>query len=708
MRVNTISTLSQVPSNNFQKPKTKIVINANKIKSLKLKKCAYTISQKQINNQLPIITDSKSPNKPKKSFNNDIRSRTPLGIRRNMNVNDFSMNINNNYINTINLGASVFSKNDLQIILSLKKELKAQNDENAKLKKELEFYHKVKNNTIVKELQLENKLLNDEIIKIKSKCSEIENNSSKTNNTQNIVDEKDNISVHSNTISNNICNSKENEDKKNNNESQPNIDYLNLQNKKLKEVIKILNTNIKNLQNDIHEKEKEITMLQSKINNNNKSTPAQTKFEDLIQNKESEVQYHPLIRKESEHCRSSKSEIEHVSQCLRQIEEEELIEQKILKHPKKEISAPVIEYHHSFSSLSTNSSSLDLLSTTPPIPNMISPDEMDKVIFLIIKTIQSKQMLPIRVIQPILDKIKSIFDFTHEISLLFHLDSESQFIINRFAYGMGYQNGKFSIGYFKTMLLTFFSNNNININLEDTINILTEFKSNCISDLISKCIRYDTQFKGYIHFDIFTNIVLPYVSNETITKKGYEYLIYMMKKINGHNEDHNDISYNLFLLNYRSLTLMIPLFSRKKAETKEDIEEKENSIINFVSMEKESDTEEPVLYSTVNDVVGCDPKIESAKYTDEIFNYILNQKKVSLCSCSEEAEIFINEIFSNVISEKKILYKKKEAEKKLNNINNVINESDELVDAKDNSGNEYIVEGEEPNKPLKTESEFAV
>lgn len=153
---------------------------------------------------------------------------------------------------------------------------------------------------------------------------------------------------------------------------------------------------------------------------------------------------------------------------------------------------------------------------------------------------------------------------------------------------------------------------------------------------------------------------------------------------------------------------MIPLFSRKKAETKEDIEEKENSIINFVSMEKESDTEEPVLYSTVNDVVGCDPKIESAKYTDEIFNYILNQKKVSLCSCSEEAEIFINEIFSNVISEKKILYKKKEAEKKLNNINNVINESDELVDAKDNSGNEYIVEGEEPNKPLKTESEFAV
>lgn len=657
MRVNTISTLSNIPSNNLQKPKTKIAINANKIKALKLKKNAYTISQNQTNNKLPIITDSKSPNKQKKLFNKGLRSRTPLGIRRNMNVNDFSMNINNNYINTINLGASVFSKNDLQIILSLKKELKAKNDENAKLKKELEFYQKTKNNAIVKELQLENKFLNDEIIKIKRKSSEVENNSSKTNGTQIILDEKDNNSFHSST--------KENQDKKQNYEAQLSIDSLNLQNKKLKEIIKILNANVKTLQNDINEKEKEITTLKRQILNDNKNNCSQSKFEDLIQNKENEIEYLSLIKKDPLQCHTSKFEIEHVSQCIIQIEKNELAEEKLLKEQQKEKPpSPVIVYHQSFSSLSVRSSTFDLPPTILPIPNMISPDEMDKVAFLIIKTIQSKQMLPIRVVQPIIDKIQSISDFTHEISLLFHLDSESQFIINRFAYGMGYQNGKFSIEYFKTMLFTFFSNNNVNINLEDTFNVLTEFKSNCISDLISKCVHYDTQFKGYIHFDVFTNIVFPYISNETITKKGYEYLIYTMKKINGHNEDHNDISYNLFLLNYKSLTLMIPLFSKEKVAMKENTEEKEKPIINFVIMEKESDTEEQhVLHSSMNDGAECDPKIESAKYTDKIFNDIINQKKANLCSCKEETELFINELFSNVISDRKILYKKKEEEK---------------------------------------------
>lgn len=593
--------------------KNKISINSTKLKALKIKKTALYDSQLKNtfgSNKLPLITESKSPSKIKGKYTFvEGRSKTPLGIRRNMNLNDFSMNINNNYINNINLGTGLFSKNELQIILSLKKELKAKNEENARLKNDIESIHKTRNNTTVKELEIENKVLNDEIGKMKRMCSEMESSSKGVSNKDDV---KSGLMEGNKEESDTIK------------EMQKTIDSLNLQNKKLKEVVSMLNTNMTKAQKEINEKDEEIEKYKKIIE----------QLQNNVNIKESEVKEEKNVIKEEE-VKSVEKEItkeEEIKEITEEKEiktEEDVLEKQIRKtvETKNQSQSERPPYHQLLKLSSIVSFTYE--PSTPLLPNMISPDEIEKVIFLLIKTIQSKDVLPLDIITPLLQKITTIADFTNEMTSLYHFDSESQFTLNRFAFGMGYKNEKFSIEYFKTMLTTLFSDPKNNVLLNDSIDIVKEFKSNCISDIISKCSKYDIKGNGFINFEQFTSVIVPYVNSNEVSKQGYEYLIYTMKKINsGSSNEYN----NIFMLNYNNLSVLIPKFSSK--DTNEDNIKDENL-----------DEELPNL------------NLETKQYTNELFANVLKEREKEYNGnkdmISIETKSFIEEVFEGVLKIRK-------------------------------------------------------
>ena len=613
--------------------KNKISINSTKLKALKIKKAALYDSQLKNtfgSNKLPLITESKSPSKVKGKYTfGEGRSKTPLGIRRNMNLNDFSMNINNNYINNINLGTGLFSKNELQIILSLKKELKAKNEENARLKNDIESIHRTRNNTTVKELEIENKVLNDEIGKMKRMCSEMESSSKGVSN-------KDDVK------SGLMEGNKEENDKMK--EMQKTIDSLNLQNKKLKEVVSMLNTNMTKAQKEINEKDEEIEKYKKIIEQlqNNKEVKHETIVEKTTIEEKEKISEVKEEKKDEEIKTEEKTvekeitkeeEIKEVSEENKEKEittEEEVLEKQIRKtnESKNHFQSERPSYHHIFKLSSIVSFSYE--PSTPLLPNMISPDEMEKVIFLLIKTIQSKNVLPLDVITPLLQKIHTISDFTHEMTSLYHFDSESQFTLNRFAFGMGYKNEKFSIEYFKTMLTEFFSNPNVNILLND-FDIVTEFKSNCLSDIISKCGKYDIKENGFITFELFTSVIVPYVNSNEVSKQGYEYLIYTMKKVN--SDSNNELYNNIFMLNYSNLSVLIPKFS--STITKEDESKQEHLPAEELP----------------------DLNFETKNYTNELFANVLKEREIDYSVNKDmivsETKSFIEEVFEGVLKKRK-------------------------------------------------------
>lgn len=628
MRANTFNSQPMYQPKNISKtkisalpthPKNKISINPTKLKSLKIKKAALYDSQLKNtvgSNKLPLITDSKSPSKVKSKYTfSEGRSKTPLGIRRNMNLNDFSMNINNNYINNINLGTGLFSKNELQIILSLKKELKAKNEENARLKSDIESIHRTKNNTIVKELEIENKVLNDEIGKMKRMCSEMETSSKGVSN-------KDDVK------SGLMEGNKEESDKVK--EMQKTIDSLNLQNKKLKEVVSMLNTNMTKAQKEINEKEEEIEKYKKIIENYEKND---NKTKEIVK----EVEHEKIIEEKTVNTEIKKETKEEISSKEENIEEEEIKEIHQTDQTQKHSQSERPSYHHIYQISSIISFTYE---SSTLLPNMISPDEIDKVVFLLIKTIQSNNVLPLDIITPLLPKISSISDFTHEMTSLYHFDSSSQFTLNRFAFGLGYNNDKFSIEYFKSMLTTFFSNQNINILIDHCIDIVTEFKSNCLSDIISKCVKYDISDNGFISFDLFTSIIVPYVNSNEISKQGYEYLIYLMKKQNS-NCNNSELYYNIYMLNYKNLSVLIPKFSTK------------NSIAN--EEEVKETLKESELYSKPNEMFP-DINVETKKFTNEIFSYVLKEREKGYQSNKDliesETKSFIEETFDAVLKKR--------------------------------------------------------
>ena len=589
--------------------KNKISINSTKLKALKIKKTALYDSQLKNtfgSNKLPLITESKSPSKVKGKYTFvEGRSKTPLGIRRNMNLNDFSMNINNNYINNINLGTGLFSKNELQIILSLKKELKAKNEENARLKNDIESIHRTRNNTTVKELEIENKVLNDEIGKMKRMCSEMESSSKGVSNKDDV---KSGLMEGNKEESDTIK------------EMQKTIDSLNLQNKKLKEVVSMLNTNMTKAQKEINEKDEEIEKYKKIIE----------QLQNNVNIKESEVKEEKNVIKEEE-VKSVEKEItkeEEIKEITEEKEiktEEDVLEKQVRKtvETKNQSQSERPPYHQLLKLSSIVSFTYE--PSTPLLPNMISPDEIEKVTFLLIKTIQSKDVLPLDIITPLLQKITTIADFTNEMTSLYHFDSESQFTLNRFAFGMGYKDEKFSIEYFKNLLTTLFSEPKINVLLNDSIDIVKEFKSNCLSDIISKCGKYDIKGNGFINFEQFTSVIVPYVNSNEVSKQGYEYLIYTMKKIN--SESSNEYN-NIFMLNYNNLSVLIPKFSSK--DTNED------NIIN---------EELPNL------------NLETKQYTNELFQNVLKEREKEYYGnkdmISIETKSFIEEVFEGVLKIRK-------------------------------------------------------
>ena len=605
MRANTINTGSQKSLQNKNiivtpTSKKKIVINASRVKSLKLK------FNKTSKSKLPLISDTKSPHRTTYKISGN-RSKTPLGIRRDINFNDFSMNINNNYINPLSFNP--FSKNDLQIILSLKKELKIKNEENSRLHSEIEELKKNKTPTAINELEIENKILNEEIQKMKKMCSDI---GSKGNCVVDNIEKE--------------------------NELQRNIDSLALQNKKLKEVVSTLNGTISKAQNELASKDEEIEKLNHII--------------EELKKKEEEMK--DVIIKEVEKNNSQENKKE---------EKKEIIEDDVKEEIKDE--EDVLEKQiHKYQQLSKTSRSKDLhisqsiefslLSNGLGLPNMICQDEIDKVLFLLIKVHQSSNLLPLTTIKNILPNIHSISNFTNEIVSLFHFDQETQCVLNRLAYGLGFTNGNFSIDLFKEKLLSIFTKQNALI--EDNIDIYSEFKSNCISDIISTCVNYDTHYNGYIHFDLFTNVILPYVNKETVTKKGYEYLIYTMKKPNEHEEDKNELHFNIFMLNYKNLSMLIPKLSSKNTITNiEENKEEEEAIINFVPMSNEENTDnEGIPSSTRNESV--DIHLETKGFVNEVFNKVIeikkNESSNAISLIKDETKQYIQEVFDNVLKMK--------------------------------------------------------
>ena len=602
MRANTLNIASQKSLQNKNiivtpTSKKKIVINASRVKSLKLK------FNKSSKSKLPLIQDTKSPNRTTYKISGN-RSKTPLGLRRDINFNDFSMNINNNYISPLSFNP--FSKNDLQIILSLKKELKIKNEENSRLHNEIEEIKKNKTPTAINELEIENKILNDEIQKMKKMCSDIGS--------------KGNFVV---------------ENKEKENELQKNIDSLTLQNKKLKEVVSTLNTSIAKAQNELTSKDEEIEKLKNII--------------EELKKKEEEMK--SVIIKEVEKNNSIEKKNEIVEDDMKDEikDEEDVLEKQIHKYQQLSKTSRSKELHIS------SSIELSLLSNGFTLPNMISQDEIDKVLFLLIKVHQSSNRLPLSTLTNILPNIHSITDFTNEIVSLFNFDQVTQCVLNRFAYGLGFTNDHFSIDIFKDKLLSIFTKQNVLI--EDNIDIYSEFKSNCISDIISTCVNYDTHYNGYIHFDLFTNVILPYVNKETVTKKGYEYLIYTMKKPNEHEEDKNELHFNIFMLNYKNLSMLIPKLSSKNTITniEQTKEEEEEAIISFVPMSNEENTDnEAIPSSTRNESV--DIHLETKGFVNEVFNKVIEIKKnesnnvTSLIN--EETKKYVQEVFDNVINMK--------------------------------------------------------
>ena len=585
------------------------------LKTLKIKKTILYDSQLKNtfgNNKLPLITESKSPSKVKGKYTFvEGRSKTPLGIRRNMNLNDFSMNINNNYINNINLGTGLFSKSELQIILSLKKELKAKNEENARLKNDIESIHRTRNNTTVKELEIENKVLNDEIGKMKRMCSEMESSSKGVSNKDDV---KSGLMEGNKEESDTIK------------EMQKTIDSLNLQNKKLKEVVSMLNTNMTKAQKEINEKDEEIEKYKKIIEQLQNNVDIKESEHEKI----SEVKEEKNVIKEEE-VKSVEKEItkeEEIKEITEEKEiktEEDVLEKQVRKtvETKNQSQSERPPYHQLLKLSSIVSFTYE--PSTPLLPNMISPDEIEKVTFLLIKTIQSKDVLPLDIITPLLQQITTIADFTNEMTSLYNFDSESQFTLNRFAFGIGYKDKKFSIEYFKNMLTTLFSEPKNNVLLNDSIDIVKEFKSNCLSDIISKCGKYDIKGNGFINFEQFTSVIVPYVNSNEVSKQGYEYLIYTMKKINsGSSNEYN----NIFMLNYNNLSVLIPKFSSK--DTNED------NIIN---------EELPNL------------NLETKQYTDELFANVLKEREKDYYGnkdmISIETKSFIEEVFEGVLKIRK-------------------------------------------------------
>ena len=275
-------------------------------------------------------------------------------------------------------------------------------------------------------------------------------------------------------------------------------------------------------------------------------------------------------------------------------------------------SLQIISNHISFNII--NTSSLPTVNEQPYYQNIISQHESNTIIYLLLKTIQSKNLLPAM----LYDEILQLTPFTIEhistylINTL-HMNNDSLYILNRLICGMCFNKENiFSYETFKQQLKLTFNDNNYltNTSLDKEMHISNEIEQNALNEIITLCIKCDCNQFGFISYDMFNCICRAYVNNGHVTQKGFEYLIYLMKKGN-HNE-------NIMMLYYKGLNELIV--------NKKDVVWKER----FVEDVERKSSLKKHTFKNVNEILR---KEESKMYM-------------------EHAKVFVDDVFEKVLEER--------------------------------------------------------
>lgn len=251
-------------------------------------------------------------------------------------------------------------------------------------------------------------------------------------------------------------------------------------------------------------------------------------------------------------------------------------------------------------------------------PEMLTEDQINKITFLLVKTIKAKEELPQDIFNQIFQSLNnnlSIETLSQTINSRYNLNSIP--LINSYIYSFGRTNDQsFSIAKFKEKAQTIFSNPQINqLYSKNNFNINNEITTNCISDIIATCSKFDPQFQGYIHFESFTNVLMNYITKDIITKKGYEYLIYTMKKCPAENYAND-----LFMVNYRALMPLIsqigvkndnvPLINKISQQKPEEVKEDSKDSENEEDEEAEDDDEDGWDGGTLIKMIPLEENVE--------------------------------------------------------------------------------------------------
>ena len=627
-----------------------------------------SLLQQTNTNLLPPIVTSNSLS------NINYRSKTPSNIK--------TTSLNEDVIPS---NVSVFNKKEVQLIVSLKNELKSKNEENQKL---LHTIKTIRNNqyTSNKALEQKNSILNNEIKRIYGLLEQMNYQSSNNNN----VNTCNNNDIGSPLCSNVVGNSNDsviNELREQIDLLQKNLDKQILQNKKLKEANVSLNSNRANMQKANYDLQNQIQKLQDiidnkdriineqvniigkhGINNNNNNKSNSINESDLFESNSS-ISYHKQYNNKNHirkvyHINTFAFSIEGITHHIKEDTVNSILPKPIPHvhnnsntHTKnKNISFSFIHNNFPYNKPFTNITHIPLLHVyqyTPnkvPKPscqiisnhisfniicssnnttssqtnineqiyyqNIISQTESNTIIYLLLKTIQSKNLLPAMLCDEILQLTP--FNIEHISTFLIntlHMNNDSLYILNRLIYGMCFKENTFSYETFKQQLkLTLNDNYLTNISLDKEIHISNEIEQNALNEIITLCVKCDYNQFGFISFDMFNCICKAYVSSGCVTQKGFEYLIYLMKKGN-HNE-------NIMMLYYKRLNEL--LVNKKDVMWKERfIEEVERK---------------------------CSMKQNTFKNVNEIL--LKEESKMYM----EHAKVFVDDVFEKVLEEREKCY----------------------------------------------------
>lgn len=632
------------------------------------------LNQNNTHSLLPIVTSNSLSNI-------NYRSKTPSNIKTNsLNEDVIPTNIN------------IFNKKEVQLIVSLKNELKSKNEENQKL---LNTIKTIRSNQYSsnKALEQKNLILNNEIKRVYGLLEQMNYQNNNNNNNGNIC--SNNNDIGSPLCSNPVGNSNDsivNELREQIDLLQKNLDKQILQNKKLKEANVSLNSNRANMQKANYDLQNQIQKLQDiidnkdklineqvniinkhGINNNNNNNKSNSINESDLFESNSSISYDKQYRNRNNSNKNHIRKVYHINTFAFAIEgiikpiKEDAVNSILPKpiphvhsnsnnniHTKnKNISFSFIHNNFPYNKHFTNITHIPLLHVfqyiptkitkqslqiisnhisfniinTPSLPirneqlyyqNIISQHESNIIIYLLLKTIQSKNLLPAMLCDEILQLTP--FNIEHISTYLIntlHMNNDSLYILNRLIYGMSFnEENTFSYETFKQQLKLTFNDNNYltNTSLDKEMNISNEIQQHALNEIITLCIKCDCNQFGFISYDMFNCICKVYVNNGHVTQKGFEYLIYLMKKGN-HNE-------NIMMLYYKGLNELVV--------NKKDVVWKER----FVEDVERKSSLKKHTFKNVNEILR---KEESKMYM-------------------EHAKVFVDEVFEKVLEEREKCY----------------------------------------------------